>query len=307
MEIKIGTRGSALALWQAYYIENMIVKNSPSISTHILKVKTKGDKILDAPLAKIGDKGLFTKELDNALLQGKIDLAVHSMKDVPTQLPDGILIAAVPTRGVVEDVFVSNKYNSLQSVPKGGTIATGSLRRKSQLLAMRPDLHVVDIRGNVNTRLAKLDESNWDGMILARAGLERLKLENRIKEIFDISTFIPAVGQGALAVVCRSDNEELIQWLRQNIQDESTYLRVVAERAFLRTLEGGCQIPIGCHAVMEQEQLKLYGFIGNLDGTEYIRHSISGDKLQAEQLGKSLAKEMIKMGAEHILSSLRGS
>ncbi len=306
MHLRIGTRGSALALWQAETIMNMIQKKDPSLKVELVKIKTKGDKILDAPLAKIGDKGLFTKELDHALLNGDIDLAVHSMKDVPTQLPEGLVISAVPLRGVVEDVFVSNKYDSLEEIPGGGVIATGSLRRKSQLLAYRPDLTIVDIRGNVNTRLAKLDASNWDGMILARAGLERLNMKERIKEIIPVDFMLPAVGQGALAVVTRKDDQELIRFLQSNIHDPDTYARVIAERSFLRTLEGGCQIPIGSHAIITDKQtLSLFGFIGSLNGQKFVREKLEGPLSEAENLGKTLATTMLGKGGLEILEEVR--
>lgn len=305
MKIRIGTRGSELALWQAYHIHDLLKERNPELELEIVKIKTTGDKILDSPLSKIGDKGLFTKELDVALLENRIDIAVHSMKDVPTAIPEDLTIAAIPLRGVVEDVFVSNTFSSLDEVPHGGIIATGSLRRKSQLLALRPDLQIVDLRGNVNTRLNKLDLSEWHGMILARAGLERLGFHSRIRQVFPATMMIPAVGQGALAVVCRKRDSNLLEILQKNLHHHHTAMAVMAERAFLRTLEGGCQIPIGCHGMVDKSGLHLHGFIGDLEGKSFFRHSITGNTENAEELGEKLASTMLDMGAGRVLEQIR--
>ncbi|GAB4173645.1 MAG: hydroxymethylbilane synthase [Calditrichia bacterium] len=305
MKIRIGTRASQLALWQAHFVADELKKSNPDLDIELVKIISKGDKILDAPLAKIGDKGLFTKELDMALLNNDIDIAVHSMKDVPTAIPEGLQITAVPLRGVVEDAFVSNSWNSIDEVPRGGTIASGSLRRRSQLKAMRPDLKIVDIRGNVNTRLNKLDESDWDGMILARAGLERLEMHERIRQIIPTSTIIPAVGQGALAVVTNAANESLNNILSTTLHHEETYRCVFAERQFLRTLEGGCQIPIGCHAIISDGKFTITGFVGDLEGNVWYRETIQALPDNYDTVGKQLADVLIEKGASKILDEIR--
>jgi len=305
--IVIGTRGSELALWQTNWVAEELRKLHPKLSIDIVKIKTTGDKILDSPLSKIGDKGLFTKELENALLEKKIDLAVHSLKDVPTQVSKGLLIGAVCKREDVRDVFISHpkkKYKSLNDVPHGGTIATGSLRRKCQLLHHRPDLSIADIRGNLATRKQKLEQSNWDGMLLARAGLVRLGWESIITEILEPTFILPAVGQGALAIEIREDDSTLHEIISP-MNHEPTMQATLAERALLRTLEGGCQIPIGTFGRIESDILKLDAVVGSIDGKKIVSGKTEGKPASAEELGVSLASELLAKGAKEILDEIR--
>lgn len=243
----IGTRQSLLAMWQSNYIAGRLREEYPGCEVTLKKIVTKGDRILDVPLAKIGGKGLFTKEIEQELLDGTIDLAVHSLKDMPTVLPEGLCLTAITERANAGDAFVSNKYNSIEELPEGSVLGTSSLRRRAQLLARRPDLKIVDLRGNVDTRLKKLDEGQMDAIILAAAGLTRLGHADRIKEIIPQSYCLPAVGQGALAIECRTDNFKVRQML-DFLNDTATKQATDAERAFLGLIEGGCQVPIGVHA-----------------------------------------------------------
>ncbi|MBX7152274.1 hydroxymethylbilane synthase [bacterium] len=305
--IIIGTRGSALALWQTQWVTVALQKIYPTIIIKQAVIKTTGDKILDSPLSKIGDKGLFTKELEKAMLDGKIDLAVHSLKDVPTVIPDGLILGAIAEREDVHDVFVSHpqkKYSGLDAVPVGGTIATGSLRRKCQLLAYRPDLNIVDIRGNLQSRKEKLDASDWDGMLLAKAGVTRLGWESLIAQIIDMSIILPAVGQGALAIEIRKNDNEIADMLAP-LNHTETRLATMAERALLKHLEGGCQIPIGAYARVENNKLALDAVVGSLDGKMIIRSSITGNVDDVETLGIMLANELISRGADKILDAIR--
>ncbi|VAX15791.1 Porphobilinogen deaminase, partial [hydrothermal vent metagenome] len=266
-KIIIGTRKSELALWQAYYVKKEIEKKFRNIKVEIKKISTKGDKILDVSLSKIGDKGLFTKEIEKELLEGTIDIAVHSLKDLPTVLPKGLELAAVTKRHDVEDVLIAKKKKvTLESLPECATVATGSLRRASQILHLRPDIKVVDIRGNVQTRLKKFAASKWDGMILARAGLERLKLKKHISSIIPTYQILPAVGQGAIGIEITSKNK-FAKEIAKGIHDKKTELTVTAERAFLNALGGGCQVPIGAYAELKSNGLYLSGFVGSPDGT----------------------------------------
>ncbi len=255
--ITIGTRKSLLALWQSNYIKSCLEKEYPDCEVRLQKIVTKGDKILDVPLSKIGGKGLFTKEIETALLDGEVDLAVHSLKDMPTKLPDGLCLTAITERAVVGDAFVSNKYNTFAEMPAGAVLGTSSLRRKAQLLAKRPDLDIRDLRGNVDTRLHKLDEGQYDAIILAAAGLTRLGYGDRIKETLPCDFCIPAVGQGALAIECRTDNTE-VRAMLEFLNHPATKSCTDAERAFLGLVEGGCQVPIGVHAdVMENDRMHV--------------------------------------------------
>jgi hydroxymethylbilane synthase len=272
-------------------------------------IKTLGDKILDSPLSKIGDKGLFTKEIERALLGGEIDLAVHSLKDLPTRLPPGLTIGAVTEREDVRDAFIAHPhkpYPSLSSLPKGAAIATGSLRRKCQLLHRRPDLRIVDLRGNLNTRMQKLLESSWNGMILAAAGLRRLGWEEKITEVLPVDLILPAVGQGALAVEIREGDMRVRQILHV-LHHPETMQCTSGERAFLRFLEGGCQIPIGTYGRIEQGRFKLDAIVGSLDGQRVVRGTIDGDPSESEQLGIRLAQELLGRGAREILDEIRSS
>ena len=305
--IVIGTRGSELALWQSRFIQSRLNELFPSCSVELTVIKTLGDKILDSPLSKIGDKGLFTKELEKALLDGAIDLAVHSLKDIPTLLPAGLTLGAITEREDVRDVFLAHpakSYRSLAEVPQGGTIATGSLRRKCQLLHLRPDLRIVDLRGNLNTRMKKLEESPWDGMLLAYAGLKRLGWGKHMTEILSCDTLLPAVGQGALGIEIRKDNSRLKTMIRK-LHHTPTARSVLAERALLRHLEGGCQVPIGTFGRLEDGRLRLDALVGSLDGKRIVRGHITGDPDRSEYLGVELAKQLLERGAREILDAIR--
>lgn len=301
--LKIGTRQSLLALWQSNHIASLLRQQYPDCEVTLKKIVTKGDKILDVPLAQIGGKGLFTKEIETELLDGTVDLAVHSLKDMPTVLPDGLCLTAITARANVGDAFVSNKYNSFAELPEGAVLGTSSLRRKAQLLAVRPDLKIVDLRGNVDTRLRKLDEGQMDAIILAAAGLERLGHKDRIKEVIPTDICLPAVGQGALAIECRSDNKEVRQML-DFLNNLPTKQATDAERAFLGLIEGGCQVPIGVHAEVENDTIKINAIIASLDGKTVLRDTISGKAQEAEVLGKQLGNKMLAEGGRQILASI---
>ncbi len=305
-KIVIGTRKSDLALWQSNFVKREIEKRNRNVTVELKKITTKGDKILDVALSKIGDKGLFTKELENALLSGTIDLAVHSLKDLPTELPAGLKLAAVTKRHAPEDVIIARRKNvTLENLPEGATVATGSLRRKSQVLSLRPDLNIVEIRGNVPTRIKKFLDSGWDAMILARAGVERLKLKRYVSSIIPTYAIVPAVGQGALGIEIK-DGNEFIEEILKSIHDSDVYLAVLAERAFLRTLEGGCQTPVAAYAEVKSNGLYLSGFVGSLDGTVTFRKRVRGSKKNPGTLGNQLAKEMLRAGAKEILDEIYG-
>ncbi|MGB2869993.1 MAG: hydroxymethylbilane synthase [Bacteroidota bacterium] len=303
----VGTRGSELALWQSKFIQSQLVQRYPDLTIELQPIKTLGDKILDSPLSKIGDKGLFTKEIEHALLDARIDLAVHSLKDIPTNLPAGLAIGAVLEREDTRDVFIAHPRKpgqSFLSLPKGSKVATGSLRRKCQLLSRRPDLHIVDIRGNLNTRTTKLEESDWAGMILAFAGVKRLGWEATIAEILPFDVMLPAVGQGALALEIRADDRTISDLLKP-LHHDATAFAVLGERAFLRELEGGCQVPIGTHGRIENGLFVLDALIGSLDGKRVIRGKISGRPSDSEKLGISLAVELYGKGGREILEEIR--
>ncbi len=309
--VRIGSRGSALALWQARWIRGRLGASFPDREFDIVIIKTKGDRVLDAPLSKIGDKGLFTREIEHALLGGTIDLAVHSLKDLPTELPEGLTIGAVSEREDVRDVFLPRPGNAIRTLlgqPAGAEIATGSLRRKCQVLNLRPDLHIVDIRGNLNTRLTKLEQSSWAGMMLARAGVVRLGWEDRIGESLDPMTILPAVGQGALAIEIRTGDEKTRQ-LIAGLHNTATGDATEAERALLRRLEGGCQVPIGTYGRVVEDKgvrrLLLDAVVGSLDGRTVVRGSVEGDPGEAGLLGGQLADWLLEHGARNILADIR--
>lgn len=302
-ELKIGTRQSLLALWQSNFIAGELSKEYPNCKVTLKKIITKGDKILDVPLAQIGGKGLFTKEIEEELLNGTVDLAVHSLKDMPTVLPEGLCLTVITSRANVGDAFVSNKYNSFAQLPQGAVLGTSSLRRRAQLLAARPDLQIVDLRGNVDTRLRKLDEGNMDAIILAAAGLQRLGHGDRIKEIIPTSVCLPAVGQGALAIECRTDNTEVREML-SFLNDKATKQATDAERAFLGLIEGGCQVPIGVHAEVKDEKIKIEAIIASLDGSTVLRNTISGKAKDAVELGQKLGRKMLAEGGQDILAAI---
>jgi hydroxymethylbilane synthase len=311
-QVTIGTRGSDLALWQAHWVERELQALSPGIVTKIEIIKTTGDKILDSPLSKIGDKGLFTREIESALLRNDVDLAVHSLKDLPTLLPQGLTIGAIAKREDVRDVFIPHPRNPIRTLmdqKPGARIATGSLRRKCQLLSLRRDIEVVEIRGNLNTRLRKLEESDWAGMLLARAGVVRLGWEDRIGETLSPETMLPAVGQGALGIEIR-ERDARISRIVSRLNHWETARATVAERALLRTLEGGCQIPIGTYGRIERNPqdeviVVLDAVVGSLDGRHLVRGKIHGDPDAAEELGSRLANTLVEGGAGEILRAIR--
>lgn len=303
----LGTRGSDLALWQANFVKKEIEKHNKNIDVEIKIFKTKGDKILDVALSKIGDKGLFTKELEVKLLNGEIDFAVHSLKDLQTKIPRGLKLACVTKRHAVEDVIIARKKNvTIEKLPEHATVATGSLRRKAQLKHLRPDIRIEELRGNVPTRIQKFLDSNWDAIILARAGVERLKLKKHISSIISIEEILPAVGQGALGIEIKSSNTMAEKVLR-SIHDENTYSAVLAERALLKKLEGGCQVPIGAFAEVRKNGLYLTGLVASLNGDLTLKKTLRGSKKNAEQLGKQLASDLIKAGAKKILKEIYNS
>lgn len=301
--VRIATRKSPLALWQAEYVRDRLLEAHPGLQVELLKMTTQGDKILDSPLAKIGGKGLFVKELEQGMLEGHADIAVHSMKDVPAEFPPGLHLAVVCEREDARDAFVSNTYASLNDLPQGARVGTSSLRRQCQLNEKRPDLNILTLRGNVNTRLAKLDAGEYDAIILASAGLLRLGMAERITEYLDTRVSLPAVGQGAVGIECREDDAR-IHALLAPLNDAPTHIRVTAERAMNRRLEGGCQVPIAGYAVLDGGNLTLRGLVGRPDGSEVVRGEVSGPQQEAEKLGITLADDLLKRGAEAILKDV---
>ena len=300
----IGSRGSDLALWQANFIKGELEKNNEKISVKITIIKTKGDKITDVALSKIGDKSLFTKELENELLENDIDIAVHSLKDLQTRLPEGLKLAAVTKRHPIEDVLIAKEKDvTLKTIRKNGVVATGSLRRRSQLLNLRPDINVVELRGNVPTRIDKFLKSDWDAIILARAGVERLGLEKNISSFISKNEILPAVGQGALGIEIRESDKDTAGILKP-IHDQETLFAVMAERSLLKTLEGGCQVPIGTYSEIKGDELFLKAYVGSVNGLIAFRDSISGKKEDAEKLGKDLANKLLNTGAKEILDEI---
>ncbi len=311
VKVIIGSRGSDLALWQARWVQQALTTSYRNLHVSIEIIKTTGDKILDSPLSKIGDKGLFTKEIEQALMDRKIDLAVHSLKDLPTQLPNGLTIGAITKREDPRDVFIPHPENSTRTLldqAPGAVIATGSLRRRSQLLHLRPDFVIEEIRGNLNTRLKKLDESQWAGMILAKAGVVRLGWENRIGEVIEASVILPAVGQGALGIEIREGDERILK-LISSLHHYATAQAAIAERALLRTLEGGCQVPIGTHGRVDNEgdsqTLLLNALVGSIDGSRVVQGNIQGHPSKADALGRDLAETLLAGGANDILRAIR--
>lgn len=301
----IGTRDSSLALWQTQWVAEQLSMRSPGAEFPINAVKTKGDKLLDVALAKIGDKGLFTKELEIALVDGEADLAVHSMKDVPTSLPPGLMIGCICTREDHRDVLISSKHRSFDQLPKGARIGTSSLRRKAQLWHLRPDLELIDVRGNLQTRMRKLDEMDLDGIILAAAGVLRLGWAERITEFLSEDVSLPAVGQGSIGIECRSNDQRVLNMI-QLLNDPQAEKCIRIERSLLRQLEGGCQIPIGCWARFEQGAILVDGMVASLDGKiilrEQIRRPLEAD---SELVGRELAEKLLVRGAGEILHTIR--
>ena len=302
--IRIGTRGSKLALWQAEWVKSRLEALHPPLTVALTIIKTKGDKILDVPLAKVGGKGLFVKEIEEALLDGRIDLAVHSMKDMPAEIPDGLCIGAVPERETPVDALIARKGQTLEALPRGARVGTSSLRRSSQLLRARADLEIVPLRGNLDTRLRKLDEGQMDAIVLAGAGIRRLGLEERITQRLAPETMLPAVGQGALCVETRAADPQIAP-LVAPLEDERTRLAVTAERAFLHRLEGGCQVPIAGHATLTGERLSITGLVADLQGEYYVSETLEGPAENAEAIGLELAGKLLEQGARAILDSLQ--
>jgi hydroxymethylbilane synthase len=301
--LRIATRESPLALWQAEFVRDQLQNLYPGLAVELLRLKTQGDKILDKPLSEVGGKGLFLKELEQQLLDRTADIAVHSMKDVTIDLPPGLKLAVIMERADARDVLIANHYSTLAELPAGSRIGTSSLRRQSQLRARRPDLMVQNLRGNVGTRLRKLDEQDYDGIILAAAGIARLLLEHRIREYLSADVMLPAVGQGAIGIETRSDDPEILQILRP-LNNNEAEIQITAERAFSRRLYGGCQLPIAAYAEVTGNELFLRGLVGRVDGSEIITGAIRGQLSEAEDTGLRLADELLSKGGDRILREL---
>ncbi|MGC9640086.1 UNVERIFIED_CONTAM: hydroxymethylbilane synthase [Acinetobacter pittii] len=301
--LKIATRQSPLALWQAEHIRARLEELHPDLTVELVKFVTQGDKILDTPLAKIGGKGLFVKELEAALLDGRADLAVHSMKDVPMALPEGLTLAVICEREDPLDAFVSNQFEKFADLPQGAKVGTSSMRRKSQILKQRPDLQIIDLRGNVGTRLAKLDEGQYDAIILASAGLKRLGLSERIRHCLTPDISLPAVGQGALGLECRAADQDVLTLIQPLLHPE-TDVCVRAERAFNAYLEGGCQVPIAGYATLQNGKIHIEGRVGSPDGQTLLRAELTDEASNAQQLGENLARNLLDQGAGELLKAL---
>ena len=301
--ITIATRESPLALWQAHFVEAELKRHHPGIEVKLLGMTSRGDQLLDKPLYKVGGKGLFVKELEVSMLEGRADIAVHSMKDVPMEFPEGLGLSVICERETPTDAFVSNTYNHFDELPHGAVVGTSSLRREVQLRERRPDLEIKTLRGNVQTRLGKLDAGEYDAIILASAGLIRLELEDRIQHQIGSTESLPAGGQGAVGIECRMDDLET-QALLAPLNHDETASRVIAERAMNKRLEGGCQVPIGCYAELEGDQIWLRGLVGRPDGTLVLRDEIRGNKESAEALGIELAEKLLAAGAGDILEQV---
>ena len=301
--LKIATRKSPLALWQANFVKDRLEALHPQLQVELVPMSTQGDKILDTPLAKVGGKGLFVKELETAMLEGRADIAVHSMKDVPVEFPEGLGLHTICEREDPRDAFVSNRFKAIAELPQGAVVGTSSLRRQCQLRAARPDLVIRDLRGNVNTRLAKLDAGEYDAIILAAAGLKRLEMAHRITAFIEPEQSLPANGQGAVGIECRLDDVELHALLAP-LEHAKTRARVLTERAMNRALQGGCQVPIGAYALVEGEQIWLRGLVGSPDGSQVIRDEIRGPLADGEALGEQLAQRLLAAGADEILAEV---
>lgn len=301
--ITIATRRSPLAIWQAKYVESALKVAHPGLEVQFLEMVTQGDKILDTPLAKVGGKGLFVKELEHALLEKKADIAVHSMKDVPMEFPEGLGLSIICERENEQDAFVSNRFDNLNQLPEGAVVGTSSLRRQCQIKALRPDLEIKDLRGNVATRLGKLDKGDYDAIILAAAGLIRLEMPERISSLLDTADSLPAVGQGAVGIECRLDDKKTRDLLVP-LNHQSTSIRVKAERAMNHRLQGGCQVPIAGYAVLKGDQLFLKGLVGHPDGSDILRAEALGSAEDPEALGVKVADDLLAQGADKILSAI---
>ena len=302
-ELRIGTRGSQLALFQANWVKDQLIQAHPHLKVSLVKIKTTGDKIQDVPLAKIGGKGLFVKEIEEALLQKRIDLAVHSIKDVPTQFPEGLHLYVITKREDPRDIFISKGGTKLKELPQGAKIGTSSLRRQAQLLHYRSDFELVPLRGNLDTRLKKLKTMNLDGVVLALAGVKRLGLEEKVTEIISTDISLPAIGQGALGIETRQDDREIEQQIRF-LNDKDSWIAVSAERSFLKKLEGGCQVPIAAFARTAGATLQIDGLVGTIDGKRILRERVEGRVEEAESLGTKLADILLSKGAKAILDEV---
>lgn len=302
--VRIGTRGSKLALYQAEQVKKIIENRFPEIVAEIKIINTRGDQVLDVALSKIGDKGLFTKELENELISGEIDMAVHSLKDLPTELPDIFTIGAVLERADFRDALVSKDHRKLKDLTSADIIATSSLRRKAGLLCINPDFQIVDIRGNVNTRLKKMEDGYCDAIIMAAAGLQRLGLDSYITEILEPEVMIPAVSQGIIAIETRK-RDEFVNSICNSFNHQPTMLAASAERAFMRTLQGGCQVPVGCYTRVNGENFSITGFVASVDGKEYLKEELTDKITEAEKLGEKLAVSLLNQGGDAILKSIR--
>lgn len=303
-QVILGSRGSKLALWQTEYVASQLKKAEPGLRIDIKTIKTTGDKILDVALSRIGDKGLFTKEIERELLNGSIDMAVHSMKDLPSDLGNGLCLGAVLERENPEDVLLSREGLRFEELPQGAVIGTSSLRRIAQIRGLRKDIKLVDMRGNVETRIRKMQEENLDGIVLAYAGVKRLGFEELICDVLPRKVLLPAVGQGAIAVEAREGDSDKLELLKK-INHDNTFLATRAERAFLRVLEGGCQVPIGCYAEIQGENIIIEGLVASLDGRQVFRGSKRGNCNEALPLGEQLAGELLQMGAARVLADIR--
>ena len=302
-ELRIGTRGSRLALYQANWVKERLMEAHPNLKVTLFKIKTTGDKIQDAPLAKIGGKGLFVKEIEEALIQKRIDLAVHSIKDVPTEFPKGLHLSVITKREDPRDVFISREGRTLKELPQRAKIGTSSLRRQAQLLHFRNDFELIPLRGNLDTRLRKLKTMNLDGIVLALAGIKRLGFEENITEIIPTEISLPAIGQGALGIETRMDDKEVEDLIRF-LNDQDSSIAVSAERAFLKKLEGGCQVPIAAYARIVGLTLRIDGLVGTIDGKRLIRDHVEGSVGEAESLGIKLAEILLDQGAKEILEEV---
>lgn len=303
MLLRIATRESPLALWQAEHVKSLLENAHPGLAVSLVPMTTRGDQLLSSPLAAVGGKGLFVKELEQAMLEKRADIAVHSMKDVPVQQPDGLMLAAFLATEDPRDAFVSNRFAHLDALPAGAVVGTSSLRRQAQLRALRPDLVIRDLRGNVGTRLRKLDEQQYDAILLAHAGLARLGLGARIRESFAVERFVPAIGQGVIGIECRA-GDDATQALLAPLADAVSATRLAAERAMNARLGGACQVPVAGHAVRRGAQLELTGVVGAPDGSRLIRYQAAADPAQAAALGEQVAQQLIAQGAGEILAAL---
>ncbi len=306
MKIRIGTRGSGLALYQANLVKDALLSAFPGTDIELVVIKTKGDKILDVALSKIGDKGLFTKELENFLFSGEIDVAVHSLKDIPTTLPEGLTLCAVTQREDRRDALVSRESKKLDDLNGSHKIATSSLRRKASLLRYNSSLKVIDIRGNIDTRLGKMQAGYCDAIVMAVAGLKRMGMEKHITEILPPDQFLPAVGQGALGLEIRADDTKMSDIL-VHINHPDTWTEISAERAFMKKLEGGCLVPVGCHTLLQGSGLTMTGFVSGTDGKNYLHHMLSGSAAEPGKLGDALAAALLDMGGDRVLREIRNS